>query len=954
RSRSRRGDFGGYARPLETERFAAEFLLLGPLEARVGGRAVALGGPRQRTLLAALALAHPQALSRDSLVEEVWGPLAPASAAHAVEVYVSRLRERLGAGALVTRPGPVYALAAQPEQIDARRFERLAADGAARLHADPQAASAELGDALALWRGAVLADLVYEGPARSEIARLEELRLQALEDRVEAELALGRHRDCVGELEALVAAHPLRERARAQLMLALYRCDRQSDALDAYREGRRLLVDELGLEPGPQLRELEGAILRQDPALAVQDARSRARRNLPAPATALVGRQSELAELVALLRGDARLVTLTGPGGSGKTRLSIEVADALLPAFADGVHFADLSALREPDLVAGTILAALKADPGDGGLSEELLAEHLCERRLLLVLDNFEQVDAAAPLVGRLLAAAPGLRALVTSRRRLRLYGEHEYQLGPLALAQAPDTATVRAAESVVLFAARALARDRRFAITDANAAVVADVTRRVEGLPLAIELVAARVGELSLDELVAGLPVLDLAADGPRDAPERHRALRATIDWSIDLLDDDQRRLFRRLGVFAGGLDAEAALAVAGAAPAALDALADRSLLRRAGRRWVMLATIGERAHEQLEQSGDGEQVRRLHAEHYLAIAEASEDGLKGAEQQAWGERVELEHDNLRAALGRGVVGDAQARLVALRTATGLGWFWYTHGHGREGALWLERTLDAVADAPVVLRGRASHVLGVLLAQRADLEAAEERFRAGLALFREAGDEQRAGTSLNSLAIVARQRGHAEQSRALFEQTIALWRRLDNRRRLSDPLGNLAVVAIDAGELALARELLEESLQIDREFGHDWGIALNLGNLGAVALQEGELDEAQPLLDESLRRLRALGDRSELLQALERSAGLAAARGAARRAIELAAAAAAQRAQLGETLSPTDAAIVERNLAPARAALSADALAAARAQGERLTLDEALDAALEQPPPPG
>jgi non-specific serine/threonine protein kinase len=397
---------------------------------------------------------------------------------------------------------------------------------------------------------------------------------------------------------------------------------------------------------------------------------------------------------------------------------------------------------------------------------------------------------------------------------------------------------------------------------------------------------------------------------------------------------------------VFAGGFDDEAARLIADAAPEALDALMARSLLRAGDDRRTMLETIRERSLERLEGSGEAAAVRARHADHFVAFAETSEDALKGADQQAWGQRVERDHDNLRAALEWTLDGDAAARMLGLRMAAALGWFWYTHGHGAEGVRWLEQALGAVTDGPALLRGRATHVFGILLSQRADLHEADERFRAGLQLFREAADEGRQAGSLNSLAANARQRGDMAAARELFDQAVTLRRRMGDRKSLADPLSNLGVVAMDTGDFDEARELLDESLQIDREYANDWGIALNLGNLGALAMERGDLGEARRLLRESLAGLRPLEDRWSLLQALERFAGLAAAKGEAGLAARLAGAADARRQELGEPLAPTEAAILDRHLAGARAALSPEEFAQAWATGAAFGLDDALDEA--------
>jgi predicted ATPase len=879
-----------------------EFLILGPLEARREGRAVALGAPRQRLLLAALLLAAPAPLRREQLIDELWGEAPPASARHAVEVYVSRLRAALGPEAIAGGPGASYAAAGA---LDARRFEALVGG---------RPGEAQLAEALALWRGPVLADLTYEGSLRTEIARLGELGLGAREQLAERRLERGGHLEALPDLQELVAAEPLRERARELLMLALYRAGRQAEALDVYRAGRRLLVQELGLEPGAPLRELEAAILRHDPALS--DRATRPRRNLPAPPTPLIGREREIEELVEELRGPARLVTLTGPGGTGKTRLALAAAEALVDDFADGAHFVDLSPLRDPATVAPAIAQAAGLD------AETELAPQLRDRAALLVLDNFEQVLDAAPTVSALLAGAPGVRVLATSRTRLLVYGEHEFAVEPLD----ED-------DGVALFCARARARDRRFTAS----AAVADVVARVERLPLAIELVASRADRLSAEEMAAGLPVLELAAGGPRDVPARHRALRAAIDWSLELLEEPERRRFAALGVFAGGLDAAAAAAVLDAAPADLDRLAEQSLLRRLPGRWVMLETLRERALELLDPASP---VRARHAAHYLELAERSEPALKGPEQSAWGERLEREHDNLRAALRHA------EPVAALRIAAALGFFWYMHGHSAEGAGQLERALAAAGEVPPQLRGRALQALGILRSQRGD-ERAEATFREALAMFRAAGDRARVPVALNSLGAVAFDRGDMPAARAAFEEAIDSYRALGDEHRLADAISNLAFVAIDQGRLEEAAALFAESLALDRAFDNHWGVAQNLSGQAALALARGAPDEAAALLADAVDALRALGDRPSLITALERLAATAAMRGDHAVAARLWGAATAQREAAGLPRTCTEAAAVDRHLDASRASLGPEGFAAAAAGGAGLELEAALAEAL-------
>ncbi|HZC75615.1 MAG TPA: BTAD domain-containing putative transcriptional regulator, partial [Gaiellaceae bacterium] len=639
---------------------------MGSVEAVGDDGPLALGAPKQRALLALLLLNANTVVTRDRLVDALWGTGPPRSAVSSLQVYVHGLRRALGAER-IERHGTGYRLQLDPAELDLSRFDRLVETAAAALGAGRAAAAAEdLGHALALWAGAPLADLTGEPVREAEAPQLEERRLRALELLHDAELELGRHDELVPELERLIAAEPYRERFRVQHALALYRSGRQVDALAACRAARELLVEELGIDPGPELQELERRILRHDPALAAPDAPAPARLRLPTPPTPLVGRRLEVAAVCALLRrDDVRLVTLTGPGGAGKTRLSIAAAAELGPELRDGAVFVDLAPIHDPALVGSSLAQALGVGE-TGEAVEDVLADHLRDRSMVLLLDNLEQLVPDVELVSRLLAAAPRLLVLATSRTPLRLAGEHEYPVPPLALPEAEETGfeQIAANDAVRLFAARAGAVDPDFQLDEENAVAVAEVCARLDGLPLAIELAAARSKLLPPATMSTRLDrALDLLVGGAQDLPGRQRTLRATLEWSHGLLDDDERRLFARLAVFAGGWTLEAAEAVCG--HDALDvfetlaSLVDESLVRPLRRptgepRFAMLETIREYAAELFEESGEAETLRRQHCLYVLAQAEAA-----AAEWLAGGGGVDRflalldeENDNLRAAL--------------------------------------------------------------------------------------------------------------------------------------------------------------------------------------------------------------------------------------------------------------------------------------------------------------
>jgi predicted ATPase/DNA-binding SARP family transcriptional activator len=819
--------------PLKMRRMPLALHALGTLELVVDGRRVRLGGPKQRAILSLLAVEAGRTVPADRLIDEVWAD-APGGSVRSLQVYVSELRRLLGDPARISADAGGYRLSLSPGESDAARFEVLAGEGARRLEADDPAAARLLGDALDLWRGDPYPGVVAPS-VEAEARRLFELRLATRERWIDARLALGEHDALLPEIRAVVDDEPLREPARRQLMLALYRSGRQADALAAYQDGRRVLVDELGIEPGPELQSLELAILRQDPTLVVEPPEVRARRRLPAPLTGLIGREREVADLTALLEGPLRLVTLTGPGGTGKTRTALAAAHGLARHFPGGVVFVDLAPLRDPAHVGPQIAAALgRTDDRDPITS---IVEHVGARGTLLLLDNFEHVDEAAPVVSELLRGAPGLKALVTSRHRMRLYGEHEYPIDPLDLDD----------EAMPLFAARAAASGRRLAPDPEMREVVA----RLDGLPLAIELAAARTAELTLGQMLGSLPRLSLAAGGPRDVPERQQTMERAIAWSHALLDERQRSAFAAMSVFAGGCAHDAATAVTGASEEQIEQLAVRSLLRSGAGRYEMLETLREFAAARLAESAVAVDTYQRHADWFLALAERADTILRaGRDQREWLDRVEVEHDNMRAALAWLLVSDG---VRALRLGIALGYFWEWRGHSREGLRQLEAALAAAPAAPADLRTGGLLRAGIFELMQGDLDGARAALEEALTLARSAADAAMVARVLRSLATVARDHGQYDRALAMHEEALAISTESGDRYAVSSSLVNLSDVSLAIGDNAAARSYATQSALVDRAPGHELHLITSLLNLGLADLRLGLASEAADAYVEAL-----------------------------------------------------------------------------------------------------
>jgi predicted ATPase/class 3 adenylate cyclase len=697
------------------------------------------------------------------------------------------------------------------------------------------------------------------------------------------------------------------------------------------------------------------------PPLVSLDARPH---NLPTHPTALLGRERELAEVRPLFEDGARLVTLTGPGGTGKTRLGLQVAADLLDTFEHGVFLVELASISDPVLVPSTVAQALSVRDIGSRPIMDALKEHLWARSLLLLLDNFEQVLPAASVVADLLAACPGLAVLATSREPLRLRGEHEYAVPPLALPDAaraaPDAISHYAAVALFLERARTIRAD--FSITDENAASVTEICARLDGLPLAIELAAARTRLLPPEAMLSRLGHgLSLLAGGRRDAPARQQTLRTAITWSHDLLEPDEQRLFRRLGIFVGGFTLEAVEAVCDAGDDlgidvldGVESLLSKCLVKQQNvapgdPRFTMLETIREYAVDRLNASGETRILRRRHLAWFLALAEEAWPKLTGPEQGEWLTRLEADHDNLRAALS---FGHADPTDVEIRLARAMHRFWWRRGHLSEGRAWLRRALERDDHPPDRLRAEALNAAGVLARAQGDEVAARVLFEEGLASWRRLADRRGIANALHNLASVMQSQAPDAQSMAtLLEESLALWRELGDPWGIGSALSYLGTLAERRGDDDGARTLLEESLTMLRAAGDTMQVAWTLNKLGRLAREQRDQERSQTLHRESLLLCRQLGATEWTIQGLEGMAHVARAVALPERSVRLNAAAQALRDAIGKTVARSRHAEHERELAAARTALGKQAFAAAWAEGRAMTLEQAVAFALDEPP---
>jgi predicted ATPase/DNA-binding SARP family transcriptional activator len=1115
-----------------------EFRVLGPLEVHGEEGSLPLGGRRERVVLALLLLNANRRVSSDEIVAALWGDSPPATASTAVQVVISRLRKLLGEGAELHTDRGGYLLRIDPAQLDRERVDCLVEEGRTALEEGrPEVASARLREALELWRGPVVADLRYESFAQNHIARLEELRLVALEERIEAEFALGHHAALVAELTTLVREHPLRERLRGQLMLALYRAGRQADALAVYQEARTTLVEELGLEPSADLQDLNRRILHQDPALAlaarslprgtvtllatdiegstrllrrlgddysnvlgqtrqllreafsgghevdakgdsvlvafesageaveaaatatlaltratwpdgiqvrvrvgihtgeptvahgdyvgldvhrvsricdaahggqvllsretrellgelpdglslrdlgphelrdlaeperlfqlvmlgVQDEfpplRALHASNVPTAATSFVGRERELMELRDLLLDpEVRLVTLRGPGGSGKSRLALEAARILRSSFADGVAFVPLAPVHDPGYVLHHVAQGVGFPETPSEPLAQTLARWLRDRELLVLVDNFDQVIEAAPQLTYLIEHTESVKLLVTSRVALRLVPEHAVEVPPLALPErgTRDPEALARSEAAALFCDRARAVTPRFRLTDENAGQVAEICRRLDGLPLALELAAARANVLSAQAMLHRMDRrLGLLTGGARDRPERQRTLRATIDWSHDLLGEPERVLFRRLAVFAGGCTVEAAASVCGLGEdeviEGLAALVENSLLPRSEEptepelRFTMLETIREYALERLEESGEAARLRSRHAEYFTDLAEIAY-ARRLDDEAVWSARLETEVDNVRAALDFLLSSDAAKYL---RLAGALAWFWSAHAHIREGRQWLATAIER-ADERSAHLARALAGDGILACEQGDFSASFAHLGDSVSLWQKLGDELERAMALEELAHTHFVAGEMAASAARAEESMTVHRAHGQARLAVRAQLVLAHALVAQHDVERAEALAEEGLAFALAGGDPRSAYRAHHVLGDCAMVRGDCELAQRRFRDSLRLAWDRGDRFHACDELDGLAVALAACGDARSGLRLAAAA---RTQIDTfRIQPDKVAFWEelrdRHLARARSDLGSEADVAWQ-EGRAMSLEKAVEEALASP----
>jgi predicted ATPase/Flp pilus assembly protein TadD len=878
-----------------------------------------LGKPK--TLLKIFLTQPGRTFSHDELIEWLWPDTPPKTAAVNLRKRISELRKALEphlsrgpqSQFILTRPSGYCLNPHAPYTTDAQQFLRAYEKGH-RLERGGKFSPAirHYEEAAALFQGEYLAEDRYEpwafGPAR----RWQERHLELLERLGECYARLGEYERALERCQLALTLKPWRESTYRRKMLYLYHSGEPAEAIKIYKDCVKALREHLDVEPSPETRALYEGILKHDvPPLprAVPN-------NLPQPLTSFIGRERELKQVKWLLN-TTRLLTLTGVGGCGKTRLALQVATDLLEEHPDGVWLVELAALTDPALVPQKTASALGLTEERGRSPVETLEDALRNRSLLLLLDNCEHlVGACAELAEALLRACPDVKILATSREALGVEGETLWQVPPLSTPDdgpLPPLKLLRQFEAVALFIERARSSNPEFTLTRGNAQAVVQICRQLDGLPLAIELAAARVKALSVSQIAERLQEsFRLLSGGSRTALPRHQTLQGTMDWSFKLLSEAERTLLQRLSVFAGGFTLEAAEAVCTGEGVATDEvlehlthLVDKSLVvfeEHGGEvRYRLLEMVRQYAHEALVESGELESVSDKHLEFFLGLAERAEPELIGPNQAEWLERADREHDNLRAALAWSLKSGGEE--AGLRLAYVLWQFWDVRGHLSEGRKWLDKVLAKNAGVSA-LRAKVLNGAGRLACHQGDYPKAHAFHEESLALYRELEDKRGIASQLNNLGIIASYQADHQAARSLYERSLAIHRQIGNKLGTANTLNNLAGVAEEEGDYPRARALYEESLGLYRELGNKGSIASSLSGLGRLAGTQGDYDAAYEFLEESLKLRRELGDKAGIAYSLSNLATVMRKRGDHRGARALYEESLAIRRELGDRRS--------------------------------------------------
>ena len=884
-----------------------DICVLGPLRVTRDGEEVPVTAAKVRTLALVFATRPREVVSVERLIDVLWPDDPPESAKKLIHVYVSQLRTALGPESIVT-VATGYRLGVARAAVDAHRFELLCAEAQQALAAGAASVARTVaGRALDLWRGPALADVASDPTFMAEAARLTDLQIDCRAVRIDAELELGNHALVLADLHRLSAAHPFREHLRERLALTLYRCGRQSEALAELAAARRDLVAEFGLDPGRRIADLERAILDQDPALDAPLPNRATSTRLPVPASRLIGRTREIELISALVQRDSvRLVTIVGAGGSGKTRVALAVAQSVAASFADGAVFVELATVRDANLVVSAIASALGVVESSDESLTAAVASWTRSHDLLLVIDNFEHVIEAAAELTSLVSNAPRLTLLVTSRRVLHLTGEHVVPLSPLPIDDA-----------MVLFHERSEQSGGTTVAAGGGAAAVRAICARVDCLPLAIELAAARSAILTPEELLGRLvgEVSELGV-GPRDAPARQRTLDETLRWSTDLLTAEQRHALACCSVFTGGSTVAAAEVVCATGFEVLAELVDSSLLQRMpnsdGTRLVMLETVRAHAGGLFAVDAEREAAELRHRQHFVGLAETVV--LKGEGQSEGLATVDTDIDNLRLAMDRAdLAGDD---VSALRIATALYRYWYLRGLFGEGRDRITFPLErGVGAGP--LRALALRALAGLRFLLGDLDEAHALAGAGIEAGLAVGDHVSIVACHTVLGLIAKERGAYAEAGAHFRESEIVAERHGLAEDVVVANTNLGELAFATGDLAQARRRWETTLVT--QGGPEANLTFALLGLGALAVQEGRLDEGERHLVRARDLAEQAGFNHNRAMALVALADVASQRGDDERAAIVIGEAHELLAVTGGKLTTEDAAVLDRAAAATR-----------------------------------